>query len=136
MAKAPAALAAAAPAASSIAKLAMPASLSTASMLSRMAPAASSVAKIPMKGIMDAGMDKVLDNFTKKPGWLERNKDGLRNAGLGLMQMGMQQQQQQAAPMQLTPFQPSAGGGGMPGGQGGQGALMQLLQQYGMNKIQ
>jgi hypothetical protein len=72
----------------------------------------------------------------KLPSWLTQNKDAMKNAGLSLMQMGMQQQQAQGSPMQLTPFQPSAGGGGMPGGQGGQGALMQLLQQYGMNKIQ
>jgi hypothetical protein len=86
-------------------------------------------AKIDIKPVMEQGMQGIMDKM-KSPSWLERNKGNIRDAGLSLMQMGMQQEQ---APMQLAPFQPGGGGGAQGSGQG---ALMQLIQQYGLNKIQ
>jgi hypothetical protein len=98
------------------------------------APLASSLAQITMPKMPMVGpgsgsppsfLDKLLGGMDKKK---------MRDTGLGLIQQAMQQQQQ-PSPMQLAPFQPG-GGGGMPGGGMQTPALMQLLQQYGMNKIQ
>jgi hypothetical protein len=86
---------------------------------------------------MKKDMDAVTKKFSKPEGFLDRifgkmDKDKMRETGLSMMQQAMQQEQ--VPPMQLAAFQPGGGGGGM--GQGQPPALMQLLQQYGLNKIQ
>ena len=132
MAKAPAAAAMAAPAAASVAKLAMPSALmNPMAMVSRMPPAASSIAKIPLGPIMDKGVDDIIKKM--QPSWFEKNRGNIRDMGLGLMQMGLQQQQAQASPMQLSPFQPTLGGGG--GAPPGTPQLVALAQQLGLNKV-
>ena len=132
MAKAPALMAA--PAAASIAKLAMPASMSATAALSRLAPSAAQVAKLPLN--IGAASDKA-GLASLQPSWFEKmfgkgGKDKMRDMGLSMMQQAMGQQQQQAPQMQLSPFQPQVGGGGG----GGQPQLQTLMQQLGMNKIQ
>ena len=107
------------------------------------AAAGKAIQPFPLASLMQPNLAKIQAGGTagSPMSWFEKltskmDKSKMRETGLGLMQQAMQQESTPPTPMQLPPFQPGAGGAGG-GAHGGQvPALLQLLQQYGLNKVQ